>query len=72
MTKELERAIKEAMGYTNATTTCQQCYFFVPDDCSGNHNAESRHCRFNPSFKMPVDTDGRCNQFTPLTKPLKR
>lgn len=57
--------ILEAMGYQDETRCCKACKYFVPDDCSGAHNAEPRHCKLSPAIKVPVNDYGRCNHFCP-------
>ena len=63
MNKDLEKAIKKQMEYTDAQACCKNCDYFVPTDCSGAPNAKSAHCKFNPSFELPVREGGRCKEF---------
>lgn len=55
--------IKKLMGYKGKDVVCKMCTYFVPDDCSGEWNAKHRHCKYNPSFDMPVDETGCCKHF---------
>lgn len=60
MSDTVERELKEAMGYRGPNNCCKKCVYFVPTDCSGNHNAKNAHCKLNPAINLPVEEGGWC------------
>jgi hypothetical protein len=59
----LFKLLKETMGYTHATDTCQNCVHFRECDQGGGPRALPAHCTYNRSVAVPVELGGRCNFF---------
>lgn len=59
--------VKDFMEYDDGSRRCENCAFFVPTDCSGNHNAKLSHCTRN-AFELPVVPQGSCKEYIQATK----
>lgn len=59
---DLHKQLKELMGYTQQSLTCQNCIFFKADDSTDNFGSGHR-CTRNPDVHFQVIASGSCKKF---------
>jgi len=60
---ELIKELKEASNWKMTADKCINCRYFIPTDCSGNHNAKESHCIVHLVTEIPTDTTSACKFF---------